>query len=87
MLTAIRDFARDALGEGDELGAISYESRQIVIASGSAAYLAAVITGVEPRGFREELRQTLVAIHEGRYDRLRNFAGDDEGHWLATSKP
>lgn len=78
MLTAIRDFARDALGEGDELGAISYESRQIVIASGSAAYLAAVITGVEPRGFREELRQTLVAIHEGRYDRLRNFAGDDE---------
>ncbi|MGQ9612895.1 MAG: SH3 domain-containing protein, partial [Chloroflexus sp.] len=79
MLTAIRDFARDALGEGDELGAISYESRQIVIASGSAAYLAVVITGVEPRGFREELRQTLVAIHEGRYDRLRNFAGDDEG--------
>ncbi|MGB9739258.1 SH3 domain-containing protein, partial [Chloroflexus sp.] len=78
MLTAIRDFAHDALGEGDELGAISYESRQIVIASGSAVYLAAVITGVEPSGFRETLRQTLVAIHEGRYDRLREFAGDDD---------
>lgn len=39
MLTAIRDFAQEAFGreETGELGAIAYESRQIVLESGSAA--------------------------------------------------
>ncbi len=77
MLTAIRDFAREAFGreESGELGAIAYESRQIVLEAGSAAYLAVVISGVEPPEFRDTLRKTLFAIHEKRYDHLRTFDG------------
>lgn len=79
MLTAIRDFAQEAFGreETGELGAIAYESRQIVLESGSAAYLAVVISGVEPSDFRNLLRETLFAIHEHRYERLRAFDGTD----------
>lgn len=79
MLTAIRDFAQEAFGreESGELGAITYESRQIILETGSAAYLAVVISGVEPPDFRERLRETLFAIHEHRYERLRSFDGTD----------
>ncbi len=79
MLTAIRDFAREAFGrdEGGELGAITYESRQIVLEAGGAVYLAVVITGVEPSEFREMLQETLFAIHEKRYEQLLAFDGSN----------
>ena len=79
MLTAIRDFAQEAFGreESGELDAIAYESRRILIERGSAAYLAVVISGVEPSDFCERLRETLFAIHEHRYDRIRMFDGSD----------
>lgn len=79
MLTAIREFAQEAFGceESGELGSIAYESRQIVLETGSAAYLAVVISGVEPPDFRHLLRETLFAVHEHRYERLRAFDGSD----------
>ncbi len=80
MLTAIRDFAREAFGQGKsgELGAIEYESQHILLQGGGAAYLALVITGVEPPGFREKMRRALIPIHEQHYDSLKNFDGSDE---------
>ena len=80
MLTAIRDFAREAFGRGEEgeLGAIEYENQHILLEAGGAAYLAVVVDGVEPPGFREEMRQALVSLHEHHYDGLKSFDGTDE---------
>lgn len=79
MLTAIRDFAREAFGRGEsgELGAIEYESQHILLEAGGAAYIAAVIEGIEPPQFREEMRQALIKLHEQHYDSLKNFDGSD----------
>lgn len=79
MLTAIRDFVRDAFGRGEgELGAIQYEAQHILLEVGGAAYLAIVIDGVEPAGFREKMRQALISLHEKHYDSLKRYDGSDE---------
>jgi len=80
MLTAIRDFAREAFGQGEsgELGAIEYEEQNILLEAGGAAYVAVVITGVEPAGFRAKMRQLLIDIHEQHYDSLKHFDGTDK---------
>ncbi len=79
MLTAIRDFAHDAFGHGageKELDEVQYGDQRIIIQSGSAAYLAVVLTGVEPDGFREQLREFVSELHV-RYSRaLRAYDGD-----------
>lgn len=79
MLTAIRDFARDAFGHGQEdkeLEEIQYGDMRIFIQSGSAAYLAAVVSGVEPEGFRERLRQFVSELHLRHGSALRRYNGD-----------
>ncbi len=80
MLTAIRDFAREAFGEGagGELATIAYEGKEIILEGGGAAYLAVVVSGVPARGFRERLREILVLLHENNYKQLKNFDGSDE---------
>ncbi len=78
MLTAIRDFVRDAYGggQGEELDEIQYGDLRIILVTGAYAYLAAVIHGVEPQGFRARLRDFLSDLHL-RYSReLRNYDGD-----------
>ncbi len=78
MLTAIRDFVRDAYGggQGEELDEIQYGDMRIILVTGAYAYLAAVIHGVEPQGFRARLRDFLSDLHL-RYSReLRNYDGD-----------
>ena len=78
MLTAIRSFARDAFGQGnEELESIEYESEQIVFAVGSAAYLAAVIQGVPPTDFRQNLEKLVIQMHAANYDEIRFFDGSD----------
>lgn len=80
MLTAIRDFAREALGDAEsgELADIAYETQTILLEAGGAAFLAVVIDGVEPTGFRQAMRDALIALQEERYDSLRNYDGDNE---------
>jgi cell division septation protein DedD len=80
MLTAIRDFAREAFGQGEsgELGAIVYEEQDILLEAGGAAYLAVVIEGVEPSGFREKMREALIALHEQHYNALKHYQGGDD---------
>ena len=79
MLTAIRDFAHDAFGQGNEekeLEEIQYGDQRIIIQSGRAAYLAVVIQGVEPEGFRAVLRTFISELHV-KYDAaLKNYRGD-----------
>ncbi|MDM8519233.1 SH3 domain-containing protein [Anaerolineales bacterium HSG6] len=80
MLTAIRDFAREAFGRGSsgELGSIEYESKNIILEAGGAAYLAVVIDGTEPQGFREQMRAVLFSLHKQHYESLKEFDGGDE---------
>ncbi len=79
MLTAIRDFAQDAYGstagEG-ELDEIQYGSQRILLVSGAAAYLAVVIAGIEPEGFRARLREFVADLHLLYAAELRNFDGN-----------
>ncbi len=80
MLTAIRDFARDALGDQDsgELDAIDYQAQKILLEAGGAVYLAVVIDGIEPPGFRQQMREVLTSLQEGRYADLKSYDGSDE---------
>jgi hypothetical protein len=79
MLTAIRDFAQDSFGHGnkdDELDEIQYGDQRIIIQSGRVAYLAVVITGVEPEGFHARLRAFISELHVKYEKPLRQYSGD-----------
>lgn len=78
MLTAIRDFASDAFGQGEagELDEVQYGRHRILIETGRLSYLAVATDGVEPPGFRAELRHHLHAIERERGALLRDFRGD-----------
>ena len=78
MLTAIRDFAQDAFGRGDEneLDEIQYGGAAILIETAQYAYLAVATEGFSPQGFRAEIRDQLYQIEETMGSRLRDFDGD-----------
>ena len=78
MLTAIRDFARDAFGQGKEgqLEEIQYGERRILIESAQHAYLAVVIDGIEPPGFRAEMRERIIKVEHAHEKTLRRYEGD-----------
>jgi len=68
MLKAVQDFVKDSIGaaEGAELGAMEYGESKIMLQKGRWVILAAVITGGEPEGFRDEMRAAISNI-EGEY--------------------
>jgi hypothetical protein len=79
MLTAIRDFVHDSFkrgGQNEELDEVQYGDQRIIIQSGRAVYLAVVITGVEPEGFRARLHEFLSDLHVKHEKSLRQFNGD-----------
>lgn len=79
MLTAIRDFARDSFGEGDEeqeLREVEFGDERIIIQSGQYIYAAAVIKGIEPTGFHARLQELVSELHINYKPELRDYAGD-----------
>lgn len=78
MLTAIRDFAQEAFGRGEEgqLDEIQYGNRRIVIEAARYTYLAVVVDGIEPPDFRSEMRQLAVEINLTCEETLQNYKGD-----------
>jgi OOP family OmpA-OmpF porin len=81
MLTAIRDFMRDSFGDGSpdqDLYDIQYGDAQIVIQNGQFAYIAAVIGGTEPEGFRDALKEFVAELHIQYRPQLRDFDGDHD---------
>lgn len=78
MLTAIRDFAQDAFGRGREgqLDEIEYGEESILLEASRHAYLAVVASGVEPPGFRAEMRKRIVEIEHAHAETLRSYDGD-----------
>lgn len=78
MLTAIRDFAQDAFGRGREgqLEEIEYGDRHILIEAAQHTYLAVVVDGTAPPGFRADMRRRLIDIESQHIDALRDYDGD-----------
>ncbi len=64
MLKAVQDFVKDSIGAADraELGAMEYGESKILLQKGRWVILAAVITGGEPEGFRDEMRAAIANI-------------------------
>mgnify|MGYP000058180745 CR=1 FL=1 len=82
MLTAVRDFVHDSFtptgDSGDELNEIQYGQMRILIQSGRAAYVAVVIDGVEPPGFRAHLRALVNDLNVRYGPQLRAYIGDSD---------
>ncbi|MCX7670251.1 MAG: hypothetical protein N2439_09285, partial [Anaerolineae bacterium] len=78
MLTAIRDFAHDAFGRRQEgqLDEIQYGNRRILIEATRHVYLAVVVEGIEPPGFRAAMRDRIMAIEHRYTTALSRFDGD-----------
>jgi hypothetical protein len=78
MLTAIRDFTHDAFGRDREgqLDEIQYGDRRILIEAAQDAYLAVVVDGVEPPGFRAQMREEIMAVQSEHAEALRGYDGD-----------
>jgi len=78
MLTAIRDFAQDAFGQDQQggLDEIQYGDRRILIEALQHMYLAVVVDGVEPAGFRTKLREQGIEIENAYLEVLKEYNGD-----------
>jgi hypothetical protein len=78
MLTAIRDFAHDAFGRGQEghLEEIEYGERHILIETAQRAYLAVVVDGIEPPGFRGAMREQIIEVNHTYEAALRDYDGN-----------
>lgn len=79
MLTAVRSFMRDSFNKqeaADPLDEIQYGEQRIIIQDGRLCYLAVVIGGIEPPGFRAELRRYLNRLQSSRSVELSDFNGD-----------
>lgn len=79
MLTAVRSFMHDSFGqqEGhDPMDEIQYGEQRIIIQDGRLCYLAVVIRGIEPAGFRAELRRYLNRLHSSHHTVLQDFDGN-----------
>ena len=78
MLTAIRDFSRDTFGQAKEgqLDEIQYGEQRILIEAAQHAYLAVVVDGVEPAGFRAQMRELIIEVNHTHQTALRDYGGD-----------
>ncbi|RIK21600.1 MAG: hypothetical protein DCC51_06100 [Anaerolineae bacterium] len=81
MLTAVRSFMRDSFSRqdsADPMDEIQYGDQRIIIQDGRLCYLAVVIWGIEPSGFRAELRRYLNYLHNAHHTSLQEFDGNME---------
>ncbi len=79
MLTAVRDFMHDSFRQGEghaPMDEIQYGEQRIIIQEGRLCYLAVVIHGIEPPGFRAELHRFITRLHSDHYQTLQTHAGD-----------
>lgn len=78
MLTAINEFTEDAFGRKDEeaLNEIQYGGRSILLERAHLVYIAVVIDGFESSDFRNQMRETMIAIEHRHAAALRRYDGD-----------
>jgi hypothetical protein len=68
MLTAVQEFIKESFGKaaGEELGSMEFGESKIMLQKGKYIILAAVISGPEAPGFRDELRSAVKNV-EGEF--------------------
>lgn len=78
MLSAIASFVAESFSaERDtQLEEIEFGDRRVVLARGPAAVLAAVTRGFPPKTWREQLQESIEAVHSDFADDLAHFDGD-----------
>ncbi|MCB0063678.1 MAG: hypothetical protein KDE19_16260, partial [Caldilineaceae bacterium] len=78
MLTAITEFTEDAFGRKEEeaLNEIQYGGRSILLESAHLVYIAVVIDGFESSDFRNQMRETMIAVEHRHASALRKYDGD-----------
>jgi hypothetical protein len=77
LLTAIRDFAHDTFGEQDsELEEIQFGNAHILLKSGTQAYVASVIEGVQPSGYSTFMQSVVYKLNQGYMTELSQYAGE-----------
>ena len=88
MLTAIRDFVADAFGRGQEgqLNQIQYGDKVILLEAAQHAYVAVVIDGIEPSGFRADMREQVIDIEHEYAPLLRKWDGNTEKFSASTAQ-
>jgi hypothetical protein len=81
MLTAIRDFVKDAFGNGKQgqLEEIEYGEQRILLEATENAYLAVVVEGTQPVGYRAAMREGLIEVEHAHHSALRHYDGDASG--------
>ena len=77
MLTAIKDFIRDAFKTDSkgELNELKYGKLNILIEHGQFAFLSVVISGKPPKDLRPKMKTLLVDIHKKFFNELKVFSG------------
>ncbi|RLT39361.1 MAG: hypothetical protein DWI57_10430 [Chloroflexi bacterium] len=77
MLTAIREFADQVLGEGeDQLHKLQMGKRELLLEFGRYSYVGVVIDGVVTSDFRWKLYQRIYAFEKNVRQRLQRYDGD-----------
>jgi hypothetical protein len=77
MLTAIQDFVRDSFSDGEgDLEEITHGDRRILLEGGQLAYVAVVLSGVEPEGYNRLIRDVVHHINVQYENALMKFDGD-----------
>jgi outer membrane protein OmpA-like peptidoglycan-associated protein len=78
MLSAIQDFVRDSFhaGPGQAVNRMNVGDLDVWVEDGPYAILAAVIRGVAPRSFRQQMQETLEKIHAEYSAKLDAYDGD-----------
>lgn len=77
MLTAIREFAEQALGGGGEnLHQMGFGQRELVMEFARYCYVAALVDGIVPSDFRRQLQERLYTLEKDNTAQLRTYDGD-----------
>jgi len=79
MLTAVRDFMHDSFERQEGHSAVDevqYGEQRIIVQDGRLCYLAVVINGIEPPGFRAGLRRFINRLHVDHHKTFQAFDGD-----------
>jgi len=77
MLTAIQEFAGQVLGGGDaHLHQLQVGTQELMLEFGRHSYVALLIDGVAPAGFRWKLYQQIFAFEKGAQQHLHQYDGD-----------
>jgi adenylate cyclase len=81
MLSAVEAFVKDAFGDEESLtnglDTLGYGATRILIEHGKLVFLAVVLSGVEPEGLREDLRNLVRKIEDEHLDILRDWDGKE----------